>query len=121
MRCLAVLLGLALAGPAAADDAAAWAALASGGHAMLLRHAATDPGVGDPAGYTLADCASQRNLTDTGRKQASALGERLKARRVPIGPVQTSRFCRCVDTATLAFGRAEAWPSLDSVFDARDA
>ena len=121
MRCLVAVLCLALAWPAAADDAAAWAALASGGHVLLLRHATTDPGVGDPAGYTLADCASQRNLTDAGRKQASAFGERLKARRVAVGPVQTSRFCRCVDTARLAFGRGETWPSLDSVFDARDA
>jgi broad specificity phosphatase PhoE len=123
MRYLAFLLGLALVAPsiAVADDEAAWKTLAAGGHVLLVRHATTDPGVGDPPGYTLADCASQRVLSADGRRQARAFGERLTARGVSIGPVLTSRFCRCVDTATLAFGRADAWTPLDSVFDARDA
>ena len=121
MRCLAVLIGLALAFPAIADDAAAWAALKAGGHAVLLRHATTDPGVGDPPGYKLGDCPSQRNLSAPGRDQARALGERVKANGAAIGPVLTSRFCRCVDTAMLAFGRADAFPALDNIFDNRDA
>ena len=121
MRCLAAVLCMAFAWPAAADDAAAWAALAAGGHVLLLRHATTDPGVGDPPGYRLGDCATQRNLSGAGRAQARALGERVKARGIAIGPVLTSRFCRCVDTATLAFGRAEPWSPLDSIFDDRAA
>jgi broad specificity phosphatase PhoE len=121
MRCLAVLLGLALAAPALADDAAAWAALAQGGHAVLLRHATTDPGVGDPPGYRVGDCASQRNLSAAGREQARALGKRVEASGASIGPVLTSRFCRCVDTATLAFGRAEPYAALDNIFDDRGA
>ena len=124
MRMLARALALVacvLAAPAAADDAAAWAALAKGGHTLLLRHAATDPGVGDPSGYRLGDCASQRNLSGDGRRQARALGERIAARGVAIGPVLSSRFCRCLDTATLAFGRVEPWTALDSIFDDRAA
>src|SRR5512147_3106171 len=87
---------VALAAPAsAADDAAAWAALASGGHVLVLRHAATDPGVGDPAGFRLDDCATQRNLSADGRRQARAWSERVAARGVAIGPVLSSRWCRC--------------------------
>ena len=124
MRVLVALLALVVLAsprPAVADDASAWAALASGGHVLVVRHAATDPGVGDPPGYQLGDCATQRNLSAAGRAQARALGERLAARRVSIGPVLSSRFCRCIDTATLAFGRAEPWTALDSIFDDRGA
>lgn len=124
MRWLVALLALACGLPPAmalADDAAAWAALASGGHVLLLRHATTDPGVGDPAGWKIGDCRSQRNLSAAGREQARAFGERVKARGAAIGPVLSSRFCRCVDTATLAFGRAEAFAALDNIFDDRAA
>jgi phosphohistidine phosphatase SixA len=106
-----------LAAPAsAADDAGAWAALASGGHVLVLRHAATDPGAGDPAGFRLDDCTTQRNLSPDGRRQARAWGERVAARGVAIGPVLSSRWCRCLETAALAFGAAEPWPALDSFF-----
>jgi phosphohistidine phosphatase SixA len=121
---LTVLAGLAvlggcLAAPVLANDAPAWEALASGGHVLLLRHASTDPGVGDPPGFRLGDCATQRNLSPDGRRQAREFGGRLAARGIAIGPVLSSRWCRCLDTATLAFGRAEAWPELDSFFGDR--
>ncbi|CAG0995618.1 putative phosphoglycerate mutase [Burkholderiales bacterium] len=109
-----------LSWPVAADDARAWEALASGGHALLLRHAATGPGVGDPPGFRHGDCATQRNLSAEGREQARRLGERLASRGVAIGPVLSSRWCRCLDTARLAFGRVEAWTPLDSFFGDRD-
>ena len=73
---LRVLLTLILfaAAPAYADEAAAWAALREGGHIILMRHAATTPGVGDPPDFRLGDCATQRLLSDAGRAQAKAIG-----------------------------------------------
>jgi phosphohistidine phosphatase SixA len=97
----------------------ALAELASGGRVLLLRHAATEAGIGDPPGFRLGDCSTQRNLSAAGRASAQAFGARLAAAGVRFGPVLSSGWCRCLDTATLAFGRAERWPPLDSFFDDR--
>lgn len=106
----------AFALPAWADDSL-WKALQGGGHVILIRHAATVPGTGDPPGYRLEDCASQRNLSDAGRTEAKRLGEILRERNVPIGDVRSSLWCRCLDTARLAFGKVQAWAPLNSFFD----
>jgi broad specificity phosphatase PhoE len=104
-------------GSAPAD--AAWAALRAGGAVVVLRHAQTVPGIGDPPGFRLQDCATQRNLSDDGRRQARRLGEAFLAADVAIGDVLSSRWCRCLDTATEAFGRVTPWPAADSFFDRR--
>jgi broad specificity phosphatase PhoE len=104
----------------AADDAL-WQRLRGGGHILLIRHAATDPGVGDPPGFRLGACATQRNLSERGRREARALGAALHAGGVAIGPVWSSRWCRCLDTARLAFGHAKAAPMLDSMFNDDEA
>jgi phosphohistidine phosphatase SixA len=90
------------------------------GVVVLLRHAATEPGIGDPPGYRLDDCASQRQLSAEGRAQATRLGSVLAAQGLRPARVLSSRWCRCLDTARLAFGQASAWPALDSFFDARE-
>jgi broad specificity phosphatase PhoE len=113
----AALVALACAGAWAGDDARLWARLRHGGNVILVRHASTGSGVGDPTGFRIGDCATQRNLSDAGREEARRLGERLRAERVPISQVYTSPWCRCRETATIAFGRAEEWPPLSSVFD----
>jgi broad specificity phosphatase PhoE len=82
-----------------------------------MRHAATGPGLGDPAGYRLDDCPTQRNLSDAGRADARRIGERIAREKVPIARVYTSPWCRCRETATLAFGKAEDWEPLSSFFD----
>jgi phosphohistidine phosphatase SixA len=116
---LAALLAWAsLAG--AADDARLWAQLRHGGNVLLIRHASTEPGPGDPAGFTLDDCSTQRNLSAAGRDEARRIGERLKRERVPVAQVFTSPWCRCRETARLAFGRGEDWTPLSSVFDLPD-
>jgi broad specificity phosphatase PhoE len=76
--------------------------------------------LGDPAGFRIGDCATQRNLSEAGREEARRLGERLKRERVPIARVYTSPWCRCRDTATLAFGKADDWEPLSSFFDFPD-
>lgn len=94
---------LTAAGAARADDAL-WAVLAKGGNVVLIRHGLTTPGVGDPPGFTLADCASQRNLVDEGRAEARRVGVALKSRNIPIQEVRASPWCRCIETARLIFG-----------------
>jgi hypothetical protein len=78
MRLLATLLVLlGISSVAAAEDAAAiWAALRGGGHVALVRHAGTVGGSGDPPGFKLEDCATQRNLTDKGRALLPVVRER---------------------------------------------
>jgi broad specificity phosphatase PhoE len=100
------------------------AALRQGGHALLIRHAQTEPGVGDPPGMRLDDCRTQRNLSAAGREQARGIGEALRARAIPVAEVRSSQWCRCLDTARLAFaGHApvRVWPALNSFFDDRSA
>lgn len=102
----------------AAPAADVWDTLAAGGQVVLIRHAEA-PGIGDPANITLGDCSTQRNLSENGRAQADRLGAAFRARGVTVGQALTSGWCRCIDTATLAFGTAEVWPALNSFF--RDA
>jgi phosphohistidine phosphatase SixA len=96
------------------------APLRAGGCVLLLRHAQTEPGIGDPPGWRLGDCGSQRNLSAEGRAQAARLGDALRRAGIEVQTVRSSRWCRCTDTATLAFGRVEPWPVLDSFFGGRD-
>jgi broad specificity phosphatase PhoE len=103
-----------------ADDEALWKSLRGGGLTILMRHASTAGGLGDPPGMRVDDCATQRNLSTEGRDEARRAGERLKGERVPIARVYTSPWCRCRDTATLAFGRADDWEPLSSFFDYPD-
>jgi phosphohistidine phosphatase SixA len=107
--------------PAAADDAALWQRLKAGGHVVVMRHAATTPGVGDPPGFALDDCKTQRNLSAGGRADARAVGTAFNRNKVLVARVLTSRWCRCVDTAELAFGRAEPAEMLDSIWQQDDA
>src|SRR6266851_6811811 len=66
---------------AAADSQEAWAALVNGGHVALIRHGNAPPGYGDPPGFKIDDCATQRNLDEGGRAQARALGRGLPPAR----------------------------------------
>jgi broad specificity phosphatase PhoE len=106
---------LASARARSADDAVA-AQLRAGGCVVLWRHAQTTPGVGDPPGFRLGVCSSQRNLSLEGRAQASAAGEWFKRRALKPTAVRSSAWCRCRDTADLAFGTHVHWAPLDSTF-----
>jgi broad specificity phosphatase PhoE len=123
MRCggrtlgLVLVVGLTLM-PAATAGASEhlWTLLKAGGQVVLIRHAITTPGVGDPPGMRLDDCSSQRNLTDEGRRDARRLGEAFRARGLPVDRVLSSPWCRCLETARLAFGAAEPWSPLSNLF-----
>ena len=121
-RDVAAVVGLALGMvPGVRADPALLALLQRGGHVVLMRHAQTTPGVGDPEGMVLADCASQRNLSEPGRAQAAQAGAVWRARQVPVERLISSPWCRCVDTARIAFGRApELSPALGNLFGRGD-
>lgn len=112
---------LALTVPASASAAPALLdRLRAGGLVVLLRHARTVPGTGDPPGFRLEDCSTQRNLSEAGRAQARAIGEALRRERVPVDLVLSSRWCRCLDTARLLdLGPVRPFAPLDSFFEDR--
>ncbi len=117
MALASALLASVFTAPAgAAASEALWGLLKGGGQAVLIRHAITTPGVGDPPGMRLDDCATQRNLTDDGRRDARRLGEAFRQRAIPVDAVRSSPWCRCLETARLAFGRADVWEPLGNLF-----
>lgn len=101
--------------PAAAQDNV-WRRLEGGGHVLLLRHAATVPGIGDPPGFRPGVCATQRNLSNDGKEDARRLGAAFRRHGVPVANVLSSHWCRCLDTARLAFGDVTPAAMLDSMF-----
>lgn len=120
-RRLMLLLLCALSLPAfAASEDAFWELLRQGGKVVLIRHAQTGPGIGDPPGFVLGDCRTQRNLSAQGRADAARIGEQFRQRGIPVAEVLSSRWCRCVDTAKLAFGKVRTATMLDSMFNDRE-
>jgi phosphohistidine phosphatase SixA len=85
--------------------------LRKGGYVIFMRHAYSEA-YGDEYEVDLDNCKTQRNLSDKGKKQAKIVGDALKKLGVQIGDVYTSPYCRCVDTANLAFGQANVRPEL---------
>ena len=79
--------------------------LRRGGLVIYFRHAPTE--ASEAADSDVADCATQRNLTPQGRALAVRIGAAMRSLQIPVGKVASSPFCRCVDTAKLAFGRFE--------------
>lgn len=107
----ALALSLIIAPASAADDSEeAWAALVKGSHVALIRHGNAPPGYGgDPPGFKIDDCTTQRNLDEIGREQARALGEAFRKHGVRVDRIQSSPWCRCMETARLmAVGRVES-------------
>jgi phosphohistidine phosphatase SixA len=72
------------------------------GNIILFRHA-NAPGVGDPPNFQVTDCSTQRNLDEIGRAQAKRIGEYLLSNGVKVSRVLTSQWCRCKETAAIAF------------------
>lgn len=111
-----VMLGVVMTGSFQVSASELSEALKKSDAVLLMRHALA-PGIGDPAGYKLQDCKSQRNLDATGRAQAQKTGQWLKAQGVGNALVFTSAWCRCKETAeNLAFGTPVLEPSLNSFF-----
>jgi phosphohistidine phosphatase SixA len=118
-----LLLGLCItAEVAGADDAAnAWKALRAGGHVALMRHADAPGGVGDPPGFRVDNCATQRNLSEKGREDATKIGSRLQREGIAFEKILSSPWCRCIDTAKLlSMGTVETEATFGNVVVLRD-
>jgi hypothetical protein len=83
-------------------------ALREGGFVLYMRHTSTDFSHNDAAMQSYEDCANQRNLTEQGRAEAREIGAHVKRLGIPVGEVLASPFCRTMETARLAFGKARA-------------
>jgi phosphohistidine phosphatase SixA len=110
-------LALALVVGVVAGAAAGWSGTAladpslgelkRGGYVIFIRHTATDWQTADAESLDLKNCATQRSLSDKGRDDARAIGAAIKRFSVPVGRVAASPYCRCLETARLAFGQAD--------------
>ena len=89
--------------------------LQQGGYVIFFRHASTDHSQKDIDKKNLANCETQRQLDEDGRQQAKTIGEGFKLKKIPVGNVITSQYCRCIDTAKIAFGRAQASMDITSI------
>ena len=121
---LAALELLAAPGVPAPEHALAGEALAAslkqGGFVIYFRHADTGPAYSEQA-VDLGRCDTQRNLNDNGRKEAKLIGRQFVRLGIPVADVLSSEFCRCRETAELAFGHYRIEPMLTGVSRSADA
>ena len=94
--------------------------LQEGGKLIFIRHAYA-PGSGDPNNFNLNDCFTQRNLNEDGRRQAQYIGEFFKEKKIKIDKVLSSEWCRCKETAKIAFKDFSTKSFLNSFFSAKYA
>ena len=94
--------------------------LQKGGKLIFIRHAYA-PGGGDPDNFDINDCTTQRNLSDNGRIQSQKIGNFFEENNISIGKVYSSEWCRCKETASIAFKKYETINFLNSFFSAKFA
>ncbi len=94
--------------------------LKKGGKIIFIRHAYA-PGGGDPDNFNINDCDTQRNLNDDGRLQSKKIGDFFKKNKISIEKVYSSEWCRCKETASIAFKKYETNNFLNSFFSAKFA
>lgn len=114
----ALLVGVSASSAPVLAQPDAWALLKQPGHVVFMRHADApgSGGYGDPPGYRLDDCATQRNLSDEGRAHARRTGDAFRKHGVAFNRLLTSPWCRCQETAQLALGKeAEVFSPLSNL------
>ena len=92
-----------------------WTEARKGDNVILIRHALA-PGGGDPDGFNINDCKTQRNLNEVGINQSKKIGKIFRDNKIPIDIILSSEWCRCKDTAFHAFGRFKEFSALNSTF-----
>ena len=92
-----------------------WKTIQEGNKIILIRHALA-PGGGDPVGFKINDCSTQRNLSQQGINQSKKIGELFKKNKVRIDQILSSQWCRCKDTAKYAFKNFKEFSALNSTF-----
>jgi phosphohistidine phosphatase SixA len=92
--------------------------LKNGNKLIFIRHAYA-PGGGDPENFNIIDCDTQRNLNESGKRQAKKIGDFFIRNQIPFDKVYSSHWCRCKDTALIAFKKFETKKFLNSFFSNR--
>ena len=92
--------------------------LKQGGKLIFIRHAYA-PGGGDPINFDISKCNTQRNLSNSGRKQADKIGSLFRSNNISIHKVYSSEWCRCKETALIAFNEFETKNFLNSFFSSK--
>ena len=92
-----------------------WKPAQDGDKIIMIRHALA-PGRGDPKGFKIDDCSTQRNLDEIGINQSKNIGKLFKEKKIKIDQVLSSQWCRCKDTAKYAFNKYKEFSSLNSTF-----
>ena len=91
-----------------------------GGKLIFIRHAFA-PGGGDPENFNIYDCSTQRNLSENGRVQSRKIGNFFRENKIKIENVYSSEWCRCKETASLAFENFKTKSFLNSFFSSKFA
>jgi len=94
--------------------------LKEGGKIIMIRHSYA-PGKGDPKNFSINDCSTQRNLDKKGIIQSKLISKFFKVNQIPVDKVLSSEWCRCRDTANIAFNHYETQTFLNSFYDTRFA
>ena len=94
--------------------------LKEGGKIVMIRHSYA-PGMGDPKNFLINDCSTQRNLDKKGIIQSKLIRKFFKVNQIPVDKVLSSEWCRCQDTANIAFNKYETQKFLNSFYDPRFA
>ena len=94
--------------------------LKKGGNLIFIRHAYA-PGGGDPDNFNINDCSTQRNLSDEGKEQSKKIGKFFEENKIPISLVISSEWCRCKETANIAFKNYETKNFLNSFYSEKFA
>ena len=114
-----VLFPLILFSTSGRTEPDAWNLWKQPGVHAIMRHASA-PGFGDPEGFTLSDCKTQRNLSTAGREEARVLGKAIQSKWIKLTAIYSSQWCRCLHTAEeLRLGKVQALPALNSFFQWR--
>ena len=92
-----------------------WEPAKNGDKIILIRHSKA-PGFGDPPGFRIKDCKTQRNLSKEGIDQSKKIGKLFQKNQIKIDQVLSSQWCRCKDTAKYAFGEYKEFTALNSTF-----
>lgn len=104
----------------AANPTTIWEGVNSGKNIVIMRHALA-PGNGDPNNFELRNCSTQRNLSERGRQQARAIGEKFHKAGILNAQVYSSQWCRCLDTAAeMNIGTPKEQPFLNSFYGRRE-
>tara|TARA_B100001121_G_scaffold233608_1_gene207124 strand:+ start:225 stop:782 length:558 start_codon:yes stop_codon:yes gene_type:complete len=94
--------------------------LKDGEKLIFIRHAYA-PGGGDPNNFNLNDCSTQRNLNAEGKTQAKNIGKFFLENKINIEQVLSSEWCRCKDTARIAFNNFSTKSFLNSFYSKKFA